>query len=188
MNPKRKLILSKSAQLFLEKGYAGSSIREIAQKVGLEPSSIYSHVNSKRDILANICFGHAQNYLQGIERILETYNHPKEQLETLLDMHLDIAMNDQSSAIVFGEEWKNLSAEQLKLFLKLRKEYENKIIEIIKSGKNLGEFKELDENYVMQTLLSAIRWVHYWYKPASRVSKKHLKKSVISMLLSGLYT
>ena len=46
-------ILVESIQLFARRGYAGTSMREIAAAVGIQPASIYSHFGSKQQILAD---------------------------------------------------------------------------------------------------------------------------------------
>ena len=48
---RKKIIFNKAALLFEKKGYTASSMRDIAFEVGIEPSSLYSHIKSKGDML-----------------------------------------------------------------------------------------------------------------------------------------
>ena len=48
---KKELILSEAAMLFKEKGFGGTSMRDLAEKVGMEAASMYNHIKSKDEIL-----------------------------------------------------------------------------------------------------------------------------------------
>ena len=52
---KKELILSEAAMLFKEKGFGGTSMRDLAEKVGMEAASMYNHIKSKDEILELIC-------------------------------------------------------------------------------------------------------------------------------------
>lgn len=60
----RKEILDTALDLFSKKGYYGTSIREIAEHVGIQKSSIYNHFNSKEDILINLFNYYGPLYLK----------------------------------------------------------------------------------------------------------------------------
>ena len=53
---KRQIILEEAAKLFKDKGYGGTSMRDIAGQVGMEAASMYNHIKSKDEILEIICF------------------------------------------------------------------------------------------------------------------------------------
>ena len=53
---RKSLILQKAAAMFREKGYAASSMRDLADAVGIEAASLYNHIKSKSEMLHEIIF------------------------------------------------------------------------------------------------------------------------------------
>ena len=53
---KKDIILKKAAGLFHKKGYSATTMRELAQVVGIEASSLYRHINSNEELLILFCF------------------------------------------------------------------------------------------------------------------------------------
>ena len=51
----RARILETAAGLFAERGYAGTSMRDLAEKLGVTPAALYYHFPSKGDILQAPC-------------------------------------------------------------------------------------------------------------------------------------
>jgi AcrR family transcriptional regulator len=67
---RREQIIAVAARIFKDNGYAGASMRTIADAVGIEASSLYNHIHSKQDILATICFNIGNDYIQGLDSLL----------------------------------------------------------------------------------------------------------------------
>ncbi|RYF93648.1 MAG: TetR/AcrR family transcriptional regulator, partial [Chitinophagaceae bacterium] len=60
---RKDVIIAKAARLFREKGYSASSMRDLAEEVGVEAASLYNHISSKAEILQEICFKVANKFM-----------------------------------------------------------------------------------------------------------------------------
>nr|GFC94191.1 hypothetical protein [Tanacetum cinerariifolium] len=66
---KRQVILEEAAKLFKDKGYVGTSMRDIAGQVGMEAASMYNHIKSKDEILDSICFRISDIYIAQLQEV-----------------------------------------------------------------------------------------------------------------------
>ncbi len=184
---KKKEIIEKSAQLFREKGFAASSVRDIATAAGIEASSLYSHVKSKEELLYLICMECASHYNTNIDEVLDaniTDDHQR--LERILGIHIDLALNDPTSSTVFSDEWKHLPAEMLENFIQERKAYERKFLAVLDDLMEKKKIKKADPAVLMHTLISATRWLHHSRKKYTVREKEEIKETVLALLMHGI--
>ena len=67
---RKQQIEEKATKLFREKGYAATSMRDLAQVLGIEAASLYSHIKSKEEILQKICFRMADHFFEAWKSVL----------------------------------------------------------------------------------------------------------------------
>lgn len=139
---RKKQVIRSAAELFKEKGYAASSMRDLAQKLGIEAASLYSHIKSKEEILRTLCFDMAADFRSSLEKV-EKLNVPASERLTLgIIGHVQVMARDLTSSAVFMNEHRHLSDPFLRDFLLLRINYINRFKRIIDAGVKSGEFKK----------------------------------------------
>jgi len=100
----KEKIYIEAARLFQEKGYAAASMRDLAERLQLRPSSLYSHIRSKEDLLEKICFDNAHRYLQLMEECLQMPKPAAQKVEQLLRRHIRMALENPTSITVFNDD------------------------------------------------------------------------------------
>ncbi len=184
---KKELVFEAAGKLFMEKGYLAASMRELAERVGLEQaSSLYNHLKSKEEVLRKICFDNANKFINGISEIEKQKVSSSEKIKQLITLHIHVAVDDFTSVTVFNDEWRHLSEPYISDFLALRKDYETRFKKIIDEGISKGEFKKTHSIVALYTILTSVRWLHYWYNEERDLSREDLEKAIISLLLTGL--
>lgn len=184
---RKQAIFEQASELFMEKGYVGTSMRDLAEKVGIEPSSLYSHIKSKEDILSKICLDTAEAFVSGMKSI-EQINDPIEQVRQVIDLHIQIAKEDRSSMTVFTNEWKHLPPNTRVVFENQRRFYQKQFKAIIQKGSEIGVFVRIDPSIAMKTILTSLRWVHFWTAPGKTVDHSSIGKTIKDFILRGLLT
>lgn len=183
---KREVIFSEAAKLFKEKGFGGTSMRDLAEKVGIEAASMYNHIRSKDEILEEICFKIAHEYVSHISEIEDTQQSCRDKIKAIIRLHVRLIINDANAVSVANNDWKYLTATKMALYKDIRKGYEKRFAEIISKGIKEGEFKEINVSVALFTMLSSLRWIELWYKPDREISAEKLEEDLTQLLLNGL--
>jgi AcrR family transcriptional regulator len=183
---KKQEIYREAARLFMEKGYNAASMRDLAERVQLKASSLYSHIGSKEEILIKICFDNATRFTEGMDKVEKMTCNAAEKIESLFKLHIRTAIEETTSVTVFNDEWRHLSEPFLSDFISMRKDYENRFRKIIKQGIADGELKHLNTEVMLYSLLNSVHWLHKWYKPEGKIKADELEKDIITMLMYGI--
>jgi AcrR family transcriptional regulator len=184
---RKEQVIRKAAELFRIKGYAASSMRDLAQMLGIEAASLYSHIKSKEEILQNLCFDMATEFRKSLEEVEKQKSPASEKLKKGIVGHIQVMAKDLTASAVFMNEHRHLSAPYLRDFLLLRINYINRFKQIIEEGIRNGEFKSnIDKKLAVMTLFSSLNWMPQWYDPHSNIVPMDLGNQLADMLVNGL--
>ena len=183
---RKQQIDKQAAVLFKTKGYAASSMRDLAQVLGIEAASLYSHIKSKEEILRRICFRMAEAFFTAQKQIESLHSEPKLQLKKAMAVHLKVIAGSVDEAAVFFHEWRHLSEPYLSEFLVMRTDYERKFIAILEQGIATKVFRAVDAKLTAMTILSAINWVHRWYRSDGKLSIEQISEQLAEMMIRGV--
>lgn len=179
-------IEEKATALFREKGYAATSMRDLAQVLGIEAASLYSHIKSKEEILQKICFRMADEFFGAWQEVEKGTATNADKIKKAARVHVRVITNDTDASAVFFNEWRHLSEPSLSEFLTLRDDYEGRFISIIEEGIAQGEFQQVDSKFMMLAILSSLNWTHNWYKPKGNLSPNEVADKLSNLILNGL--
>ena len=183
---RKQILYEEAANLFMMKGYPATSIRELADRIGIEPSSIYSHIKSKEELLIKICMDAAEYFSSGMDEILEQEGDVYVKINHLVDLHIDAVFELPTSITVFNDEWKHLPDESKSEFLSIRTRYQNQWIELLKKGIHENFIKDMDPYLIKEMILSSLRWIHY-LSGKNKEEKLESMRSDIKLFLFGAY-
>jgi len=184
---RKEQVIRKAAELFREKGYAASSMRDLAQMLGIEAASLYSHIKSKEEILQSLCFDMAAEFRKSLDEVEKQDIPASVKLKEGIIGHIQVMAKDLTASAVFMNEHRHLSPAYLRDFLLLRINYINRFKKIIEDGITSGEFKvTIDKKLAVMTLFSSLNWMPQWYDPDSNLVPADLGEQLADMLINGL--
>lgn len=179
-------IIEIAQKLFQEKGYASTSMRDLAKEVGIEPASLYSHFESKEGILKNICFRIAGEFFEIFEPINNSMVNPIEKLKRIFTEHIRVIVNNLDASTVFFNDWVHLQEPTLSEFKILRDKYENGIKSILQDGITSCELENIDIDFTTRLIFSALNGTHEWYSKEGRVSPEEVGERMSDFILNGI--
>jgi len=183
---KRDLIIAGALALFKTKGFDGTSMRELAGTVGMDAASMYYYIRSKDEILEEVCFRIANRYIAHLDEIDTMPGSGTAKVRALISMHVRLVLEDATAVSVANHEWRCLSHEKLSAYKTLRQEYETRFAAIVNQAIQHGEFRAVNTEVALYTLLSSLRWLEAWYKPGRSIGPEELERDVITLLMQGL--
>ncbi len=160
---RREQIITAATELFKARGYAGTSMRDLAQAVGIEAGSLYSHVSAKEEILSEICFSMADKFMAHIRQAMALDNCCyEEKLFMAIKGHVEIIVANLNATSVFWNEWHFLPVDERERFSAMQIEYETAFREIIAAGTLAGEFTTADPVFTTMAILSSLNGLQKW--------------------------
>lgn len=182
--PRKEQIEHVATDLFKNKGYAATSMRDIAGAVGIEAASIYSHINSKEQILMGICFRMARSFMKGIEEIIKTEAPTDEKFRMAIVKHVDVITSDIAASAVFWNEWRHLSEPMLSEFVNLQRNYEQTFRSLIEEGVEEGIFVVPNISFVVMAMLSSLNGIQKWH--SYTLPPEELNEAFATIFLKGI--
>jgi len=162
---RRREVTREAAKLFAQKGYHGTSIGDIAEALGVQKGSLYSHIASKEDLLYETMREGAEAFHAALDAIPED-TPAVDKIRLALRGHLRVVAEQLDVATVFVQEWRYLEGERRDEIVAERRRYEERIRDLFREGRELSELRaDLDETAAVLLLLSAANWAYTWLQP-----------------------
>ncbi len=183
----RKTQIQRAAQrLFRERGFHATSVRDIAEAVGIQGGSLYAHVTSKDDLLWEIVNHSADRFCAALEPIAGSDKRIMHKLREAIVAHVRVITDDLDAAAVYSNEWRHLSKPRREAFAARRDEYEVLFREMIRRGIHQRYLDSSDEAFATLFVLSALNWVYQWYRPDGRLTPEDLGRRMAEYIFNGL--
>ncbi len=188
---RRQAIEDVASDLFRERGYAATSIRDIARALSVQGASLYAHVTSKEEVLWAIVDRAATRFEAAADRAeaaaeARRPGDPAEAITELVRAHVGVLTADVDEAGVFVNEWRALGRERRAEILERRDAYQRRFRQPIEAGIAVGAFALTDASIAASSILSALNGIAAWYDPAGRLPADRIADHLVDLVLRML--
>jgi len=182
---RKQEIIRVAAELFKNKGYSAVTMRDLASAIDIKAASLYNHINSKQDILKVIIISIAEDFTSGMQSIIDSKKSSISKLRDVIALHVRLASNNINGMAALNNDWMHLE-DQLDFYLKLRSDYENNFMEIIKSGIETKEIKNCNPEVIMFSILTTLRSLYLWIPKKEALNANELSQNLNQVLIDGI--
>jgi len=183
---RRQQIDDVASALFRERGYAGTSVRDIAQALNIQGGSLYAHVASKEDVLWSIVTRAADRFHDLVGPIAASSDRPPSRLRDMIRAHVAVVTSSQRDAAVFLHEWRLLSPDRRSALAARRDAYESLFRSVIAQGSDAKSFRNVDPKLTAMAFLSALNGIATWYRPDGPLSAEQIADHHADLFLHAL--
>ncbi len=181
----RRLLVA-AASLFAKKGYTMTSMREIADLVGVQKASLYYHIDTKEDLLFAICESSLERMVSAAERVLKETQDPLDRTRRFILAHIECVLEDQDLHAAALAEMRFLSEARLQQVVSTRQSYKRLLDSVLLDAQRAGVLRgDLDVKHLALGLVGMMNRVEMWYRRGGPLSTQQLGDLFASVFLTG---
>ena len=188
---RRREIEDAASTLFRQRGYSGTSVRDIARAVDMQGASLYAHVASKQEVLWSIVERMAARFEAAADAVEaadpgSVVFGPGVHLISLIRAHVGVVTDDIERASVFVHEWRALDPERRDDIARRRDAYEGRFRAAIVNGTRAGAFGPVDPAITAAYILTALNGLVTWYRPDGRLPARAIADAYADLSLRAV--
>jgi len=172
-------IIQKATKLFMKKGYAQTTMREISKATGIDLRNLYYFIKSKDEILFLVCQMIHTPVMEIINnQSIMNIGDPVEELQTIFQKLIDFGYDCDQELLLMYRESKSLSRRSRKIIFNEESLLVSRIEEILMRGKEVNVFQFEDASFTANFLIYALS-----LRPLRKWNMRNYTKTELSHLL-----
>jgi AcrR family transcriptional regulator len=177
-------VVDAAAQLFHEKGYAATSVQDVADTLGLLKGSLYYYIKTKEDLLfAVVEDAHAAS-IANLEVVRASGPDCTAELRAFVRAHLGLLIRERVKLSVYLHDFRSLTSEHQHSVSAKRRDYSGYLEELIARGQQDQSFaSSLNPHLTMLALLGMLNWTYEWYREGDAASAEQIIESFTAAAL-----
>ena len=182
---KREVLLREAAASFNRRGYHGTSLAEIAKKLGVTKAALYTYVPSKEELLY-FCHDSAMDTaIESLHKARESGGTGLQKLSATLLNYLEMMLGEEGGYVVLLEE-NAMKPTHVRAIVKRRDQFEQGLREFVVEGIADGSIVRCDPKLAIFMMLGALNWSRKWYRPNGSWSGAQIAHALTEMLERSL--
>jgi len=182
---KREVLLREAAASFNRRGYHGTSLAEIAKKLGVTKAALYTYVPSKEELLY-YCHDSAMDTAFESLRLAQAEGGTGlRKLTTTLRRYLKLMLGEEGGYVVLLEE-NAMKPLHVRAIIKRRDQFEEGLRELVAEGIADGSIVPCNPKLAVFMGLGALNWGRKWYRPNGPWTGEQIAFALTQMLERSL--
>lgn len=180
-----RTILSRAAQLFAEKGYAGTSMNEVAEACGMSKPLLYHYFRDKYSLLVNIAEGHVTRLEAVVDEVWRQKADRQTRLERLIRRFVEEYAGAQHAHRVLTGDVRYLNDQDRERILEGERRVVAGFARAIRELRPEVDQAQLTTPLTM-LLFGMINWMFTWLKPDGELTYEAMAPIVADLFFGGI--
>ncbi|MQA87234.1 MAG: TetR family transcriptional regulator [Streptosporangiales bacterium] len=173
--------------LWARNSYRGTTMKDLAEAVGLRVPSLYNHIGSKEELLEEIMFSTMNELLEKYDAATTGTSDPAVRLRLGTEAHVLFQSAHQREAFIGNREIVSLPPASRQRLVQLRDDYEDRFRQTIEDGAARGIFHVRSQQLATYAVLGMCNSVAAWFDPGGPLSVEEVAREygLLSLQLAG---
>lgn len=158
-------VIEASLTLFAERGFRATGIRDIADALGIGPTSLYSHVRGKGELLGEIVLSTLDGLLAEQEAALKSTDDVVEQLRRVVQSQVRYLVGSPRAAIVTVRDFNHADPDDLAHILEKRALFRHRLEMLLERGQGEGRMAPQNHKIAAFAIIEMCEAVPGWFRP-----------------------
>ena len=181
-------ILEVARTLFWEKGYDGTSLKDIASACGFENTNLYYYYKNKEEILFEALRIELDTLVNDTKYLgKKDSGSPVERLKSFIDIELKKHLGEHRlQGMLIDSELRKLDPRHRRKIVSLRDKHDAILSQIITDGINHGDFRDINVKLTVYTISSAIIRSRIWFSSTGTISLPEYSDFIFQFALNAI--
>jgi AcrR family transcriptional regulator len=180
-------ILTEATQLFAQRGFAGTTLQDVARAAGLTRPALYHYFANKEAILARLVSDLTLEPAAELAQLRR--QRGKSAIHRLHEMAFDTALRharqpDRFRVLVLSDA--ELPAELADSYRDGRRRILAEYVAVIKEGIEADELRPVDARIASLGIIGMCTWVAWWYRPDTAGDERDVASGLADMAVASL--
>ncbi|OZF39571.1 TetR/AcrR family transcriptional regulator [Rhodococcus sp. 14-2483-1-2] len=180
-------LLQVATDLFYEKGYDGTSLQDIATRLGMLKGSIYYYIESKEDLLFEVVKTVYEDGMAVIRARSAEAGDPLTRLRNVIAGHVEHTCRNLVATAVFLHELDTLPPQRRREALGTDHAYQGVFRGLIEQAQAEGLVRsDVDPRLAALSILGSTNWVYRWYQPGGQMTPTEIGAGLADIAIGGI--
>ncbi len=183
----REQLITKAAELFAERSFAGTRMQDIAAELGLTRSAVYYYFKNKEEILAAIVEEHTIDASLDVEALIANPDlSATERLRRAIGANVIRKLGDTARFRVLDKIESEMPVEIAQVHNRFKRHVLDLYSQLIEAGIASGEFRTVDVRIAAFSLIGMANWTAWWYSAGGRKLPHEIAEIVADLALHAV--
>lgn len=178
----RERLLQTALDLFSSQGYQATSLRDLATRLGVQPGSLYNHVESKQSLLFELMEETMDDLLDQTRLAVRRTNNTHSPLYLFVQTLVYFQLNHPNRLCLIDREIMSLSYAQFEQIRALRHEYEQCLVSVISDEKTEPLLSKSKMAVLVGAITGMLHSLTRWSEDARHTSPQELVEQLFNLI------